>query len=247
MRLGTFATAFASAMLLSASVHAQSAPGTPVRMVLASAKLPSVTDAPLYFKVVQIGLAAGAKTPISQSTSILYQVSGSTQVLLNGEAKTISTGEAVFIPAGITAELEATGAEQSTLMRFALAPAGELKHRSARSPAKEKELYHTRSAIPQLKTGSYDITLTKATFPAAMPSNRPHHRTGAALYYIVSGTGADTVDGRASNRGPGSFIYEPASLVHQWGNPGSEPLVMLQFNINPEGVPAVVPATGPAK
>jgi hypothetical protein len=28
---------------------------------------------------------------------------------------------------------------------------------------------------------------------------------------------------------------------HQWGNPGSEPLTFLAFNINPEGVPAVVP------
>ncbi len=247
MRLGTTAAASFSALFLAASVHAQSAPGTPVRMVLASAKLPSVTDTPLYFKVVQIVLPAGGKTAISQSTSIVYQVSGSTQVMVNGEGKTLSAGEALFIPGGAAAQLEATGADESTLMRFALAPAGELRHASAKSPAKEKELYHTRSAIPELKTGPYDITLTKSTFPAAMPNNRPHHRTGAALYYIVSGTGATTVEGKVSNRGSGSFIYEPASLVHQWGVPGSEPLVMLQFNINPEGQPAVVPANGPTK
>jgi mannose-6-phosphate isomerase-like protein (cupin superfamily) len=247
MRLGTVAAASFSAMFLTASAYAQSAPGTPVRMVLASAKLPSVTDAPLYFKVVQIALAAGRKTTLSPSTSILYQVSGSTQVMVNGGGKSLGAGEAIFIADGVAAQLEATGTDGSTLMRFALAPAGELKPMSANSSAKEKELYRTRSAIPELKSGPYDITLTKSTFPAAMPNNRPHHRTGAALYFIISGTGADTVDGRVSNRGSGSFIYEPAPLVHQWGNPGSEPLAMLQFNINPEGEPAVVPANGPAK
>jgi len=48
------------------------------------------------------------------------------------------------------------------------------------------------------------------------------------------------IDGKTADRGPGSLIYEPSGLVHQWGNPGSEPLTFLAFNINPEGVPAVV-------
>jgi quercetin dioxygenase-like cupin family protein len=74
-----------------------------------------------------------------------------------------------------------------------------------------------------------------------MPSNAPHHRTGAALYYVLSGTGANTVEGKTETRGPGSFIYEPAGLVHQWGNPGDTPLTFLTFNINQEGVPAVAP------
>jgi hypothetical protein len=29
--------------------------------------------------------------------------------------------------------------------------------------------------------------------------------------------------------------------VHQWGNPGNEPLTFITFNINPEGVAAVLP------
>jgi len=64
--------------------------------------------------------------------------------------------------------------------------------------------------------------------------------------YIVSGTGANTVDGKTAARGPGSLIYEPYGLVHQWGNPGNEPLTFLAFNINPEGVAAVLPGA-PAK
>jgi quercetin dioxygenase-like cupin family protein len=81
----------------------------------------------------------------------------------------------------------------------------------------------------------------RVTFPPGMPSNPPHHRSGAALYYIVSGTGANTIDGTTNTRGPGSLIYEPFGLVHQWGNPGSDPLTFLAFNINPDGVAAVLP------
>jgi hypothetical protein len=29
--------------------------------------------------------------------------------------------------------------------------------------------------------------------------------------------------------------------VHQWGNPGSEPLTFIAFNISPDGVAAVLP------
>ena len=90
------------------------------------------------------------------------------------------------------------------------------------------------------------MNLTRVTFPPQMPSNPPHHRSGAALYFILSGTGSNTVDGKPEARGPGSLIYEPSSLVHQWGNPGSEPFTFLAFNINPEGVAAVLPGT-PAK
>jgi quercetin dioxygenase-like cupin family protein len=103
------------------------------------------------------------------------------------------------------------------------------------------DLYRTATPIPDLKPGGYDLNLTRVTFPAQMPSNPPHHRSGAALYYVISGTGTNTVDGKTEARGPGSLIYEPYALVHQWGNPGNEPLIFVAFNINPEGVAAVLP------
>src|SRR5260370_21782182 len=61
--------------------------------------------------------------------------------------------------------------------------------------------------------------------------NPPHHRSGAALYYILSGTGANTIDGKREARGPGSLVYEPFGLVHQWGNAGDASLTFLAFNI----------------
>jgi quercetin dioxygenase-like cupin family protein len=91
------------------------------------------------------------------------------------------------------------------------------------------ELYRTVAPIPDLKPGGYDLNLTRVTFPPVMPSNPPHHRSGAALYYIVSGTGANTVDGTTKTRGPDSLIYEPFGLVHQWGNPRQRTFDLLDF------------------
>jgi hypothetical protein len=144
-------------------------------------------------------------------------------------------GEALSVAAGKTASLSVGSGAPSILLYFLLAPAAELGRPTATAPAAETELYRTMAPIPDLKPGGYDLNLTRVTFPAGMPSNPPHHRSGAALYYIVSGTGANTVDRTTKTRGPDSLIYEPF-----------EPLTFLAFNINPDGVAAVLPDT-PAK
>jgi quercetin dioxygenase-like cupin family protein len=233
------------AMALPASGAAQTAPAPPAitRTVIAATKLPTVTDVPLHFKAVRTTLQPNEKRGISAANGILYQMSGSTEVSLGDEAKMLSDGEGLFIAGGKTAALTAGSRGPSTFLHFFLVPAVDLGRPVETAPAAVKELYRTETPIPDLKPGGYDLNLTRVTFPAQMPSNPPHHRSGAALYYIISGTGANTVDGKTEARGPGSLIYEPYALVHQWGNPGNEPLIFLAFNINPEGVAAVLPST----
>jgi quercetin dioxygenase-like cupin family protein len=233
------------AMALPASGAAQTAPAPPAitRTVVAATKLPTVTDVPLHFKAVRTTLQPNEKLGISATNGILYQMSGSTEVSLGGEAKMLSDGEGLFIAGGKTAALTAGSRGPSTFLHVFLVPAVDLGRPVETAPADVRELYRTETPIPDLKSGGYDLNLTRVTFPAQMPSNPPHHRSGAALYYIISGTGANTVDGKTEARGPGSLIYEPYALVHQWGNPGNEPLIFLAFNINPEGVAAVLPST----
>ncbi|HTG24089.1 MAG TPA: cupin domain-containing protein [Reyranella sp.] len=233
------------AMALPASGAAQTAPAPPAitRTVVAATKLPTVTDVPLHFKAVRTTLQPNEKRGISAANGILYQMSGSTEVSLGDEAKMLSDGEGLFIAGGKTATLTAGSRGSSTFLHFFLVPAVDLDRSVETAPAAVRELYRTETPIPDLKPGGYDLNLTRVTFPAQMPSNPPHHRSGAALYYIISGTGANTVDGKTEARGPGSLIYEPYALVHQWGNPSNEPLIFLAFNINPEGVAAVLPST----
>jgi quercetin dioxygenase-like cupin family protein len=248
MRFRTTGILLLGAMALGASAVAQTtaAPPATTRTLVATSKLPTVTDVPLHFKAVSVTLPPGEKTGVSAASGILYQISGSTEVSFGGETKMLSAGEGLFIAGRATAVLKAGSGGASTFLHFFLAPAVDLDRAVETAPATVTELYRTAAPIPDLKSGSYEINLTRVIFPAQMPSNPPHHRSGAALYYIVSGTGANTVDGKTAARGPGSSIYEPYGLVHQWGNPGTEPLTFLAFNINPEGVAAVLP-DAPAK
>jgi quercetin dioxygenase-like cupin family protein len=233
---------------LVAPAAGQTPPAAPVisRTVVAATKLPTVGDTPVYFKAASVTIPSGASSSVSSSNGILYQISGSIQVLIGGETKTLNPGEGLFIAAGSAATLKAGDSGPSTLLHFLLATTEDLDKPLEAAPAVVKELYRTAAPLPALKPGSYDLNLARITFPAQMPSNSPHHRSGAALYYILSGTGANTVEGKVESRTSGSLIYEPFGLVHQWGNPGAVPLTFLAFNINPEGVAAVLPGA-PAK
>jgi quercetin dioxygenase-like cupin family protein len=248
MQFRTIGLLLLGAMALPASGTAQTPPAPPAvtRTVIATTKLPTVTDVPVHLKVVSITLQPDERSTVSAANGILYQISGSTGVALDGEAKMLNAGEGLFIAGGKAATLTAGSEGPSIFLHFFLAPAADLDRPAETAPAVARELYRTASPIPDLKPGSYDLNLTRVTFPAQMPSNPPHHRSGAALYLILSGTGDNTIDGKTEARGPGSLIYEPYGLVHQWGNPGSEPLIFLAFNINPEGVAAVLPGA-PAK
>ena len=247
MRFRTTGILSVGAMVLAASATAQTtpAPSAITRTVIAATKLPTVTDVPLYFKAVSVTLPSGEKSSVSAANSIVYQISGSTEVSLDGETKMLNAGEGLFIAGGKTSVLKAGSGGLSSFLHFILAPAADLDRPAESAPATVRELYRTAAPIPDPKPGGYDVNLTRVTFPAQMPSNPLHHRSGGALYYVISGTGANTIDGTTAQRAPGSLIYEPYGLVHQWGNPGSEPLTFLAFNINPEGVAAVLPGAPP--
>ncbi len=249
MRFWTIGLAWLGAMALAASGTAQTPPAPPAitRTLVAATKLPTVTEAPLHFKAVSVTLQPGEKTQVTAADGMLYQMSGTTEVSLGGQTKMLNGGEALFIAGGIPAALRTGGEGPSTLLQFFILPAAELDSPVESSPAAVKELYRTAVPIPDLQPGTYDLSLTRISFPARMPSNPPHHRSGAALYFILSGVGANTVNGKTQSWGPGSLIYEPYGLAHQWGNPGDEPLVFLAFNINPEGVAAVLPGAAAKK
>jgi quercetin dioxygenase-like cupin family protein len=227
---------------LAVPAAAQTTPTSPAitRTVVAATKLP-VVAVPLHFRAVSVTIQPGEATSFSGATGIIYQMAGSTEISLDGAVKVVSAGEGLYVPHGKQVSLKSGKGEPSSFLHFLLTAADDLNQPVEAPPAVVTEIYRIAAAIPDLKSGSYDLNLTRVTFPAQMPSNAPHHRSGAALYYIVSGTGANTVEGKTEPRGPGSVIYEPFGLVHQWGNPGDAPLTFLAFNINPDGVAAVVP------
>src|SRR6476620_8510163 len=105
MQFRTTGLLLLGAMALPASGAAQTtaAPPAITRAVIAATKLPTVTDGPLHFKAVSITLQPDERSSVSAANGILYQMSGSTEVALDGETKMLDAGEGLFIAGGKTA------------------------------------------------------------------------------------------------------------------------------------------------
>lgn len=136
MRFATDGILF-TAMVLATSASAQNtpAPTATARKVIAAAKLPTVTDAPLHFRVLSVTISPGEKSSVSGAGGVLYQVSGSTEVSRAGEAKVIDAGDGFYIAAGTTAELKAGSGAPSTFLYFLLSPAANLDRAAATAPS----------------------------------------------------------------------------------------------------------------
>ena len=117
MQFRTTGLLLLGAMVLPASGAAQTTPAplAITRTVIAATKLPTVTDVSLHFKAVSITLQPDEKSGVSAANGILYQMSGSTEVALDGEAKMLNAGEGLFIAGGKTAALTAGGPPQRCL------------------------------------------------------------------------------------------------------------------------------------
>lgn len=90
--------------------------------MIAATKLPTVTDVPVHFKAVSVRLQPDEKDGVSAANGILYQMSGSTEVALDGETKMLNAGQGLFIAGGKTAALTAGSGGPSTFLHFSLLP-----------------------------------------------------------------------------------------------------------------------------
>jgi hypothetical protein len=204
---GTLLLVCVGIFAVSAAAQPASPPQPVTRTIVAASKLPSVVETPLYFRALQLALPPRESSTLSATNGTLYQISGATEVAIAAETKD-TAGEALFVATGQTASLKAAS-DPSTMLLFLLTPDPDRNRPVVAVPLSVKELYRGTAPIPDLKAGTYDLNLTRVTFPPRMPSNPPHHRSGAALYYVLGGTGANTISGKTEAKGPGSFIYEP--------------------------------------
>src|SRR6202051_3033230 len=136
MQFRTTGLLLLGAMAFPVSGSAQTTPAAPAitRTVIAAAKLPTVTDVPLHFKAVSITLQPDERSSVSAADGILYQMSGSTEVSLDGEAKMLNAGDGLFIAGGKTAALTAGHGGPSSFLHFFLAPGVDLGRPAESAP-----------------------------------------------------------------------------------------------------------------
>jgi mannose-6-phosphate isomerase-like protein (cupin superfamily) len=238
------AVIIAASIMLSTNLQtalAQQAPAaTPLRTVLALTTLPSVVEAPLFFRLSKIELLAGQSTNYAGPVGFMYLLSGSLDTRANSSQPSLQPGDGLLLSAGKTYSFETAGSQPAVFLHFVLARAAELDQVGEQQAAVVTELYRTPGPITHLKPGPYEFTLTRVAFPTRMPPNLPHYRSGAALYYILSGPGMFIADGKTEAKETGTPHFEPHGWIHQWANPGDTSLILLQANLSEEGVPAVI-------
>ena len=102
MDFRTFAVVLLSAASLAAPATAQTTPSPAAitRTVVAATKLPTVVAVPVHFKAVSVTIRPGEASSFSGADGILYQMSGSTEVSIDGGVKTIGAGEGLVMLVG---------------------------------------------------------------------------------------------------------------------------------------------------
>src|SRR6266542_4362827 len=79
-----------------------------------SGVLGSVVDTPLDFKLFAVRLPAMGRVAYSGPNSMIYGLSGTLAIALDGTTHTISEGVGAFIPAGRAAGFSVPGAEPAS-------------------------------------------------------------------------------------------------------------------------------------
>src|SRR5215470_2884413 len=96
------------------------APTNIVRTVLAVTSLPSVGDAPLFFKLSRVELPPGQATTYSGPVGFLYALSGALIVQTNAGQQSLRQDDAVLVAANNTYSLKSSATEPALFLHFML-------------------------------------------------------------------------------------------------------------------------------
>jgi mannose-6-phosphate isomerase-like protein (cupin superfamily) len=240
MRLRDATFALFGAMLASSQAVAGTYSSSQFSKIIAAETIPNHDDFQLYFSVIAGTFWSTEVDEVAKADGIYYQYFGTVEILVGDARKILYAGDGIFMPAGTRFRLKPIGiSPQRTYLQFFLSPTPQPEPPD-QSRGASVEVYRSSSPVPGLTPDRNLLSLARVPVPPLSPYDPPHRRTGAALHYVVSGVGAELLDGKAAARGPGSVSYEPREVSYQWSNPGSKPLIYLVFNINPKDRPAVV-------
>jgi mannose-6-phosphate isomerase-like protein (cupin superfamily) len=212
-----------------------------VRTVLAKSTLPNAAGTSLHFKLLRVEMGPGQVGSAAEADGMVYVLSADPLTVVTGERRILlAPGDALFLPARSGATFEAVKGRTAAFLHVLLGPLDALDHARDGGPATVTELYRTSEPLSGLGAGALAFDITRVTFPPHMPANPPHHRSGDALYFVLSGKGEFTAGGKTVPRESGTPHYEASGFVHQWANPSDSPLVLLVTNVTREGTPAIV-------
>src|SRR6516225_7252745 len=116
---------------------------TIVRTVLAVASLPSVVDAPLFFKLSKVELAPGQTTTYFGPVGFLYVLSGSLTAQTSAGQWSLQQDDALLVLADNVFSLRTSGTESALFLHYVLGRSTWLDRAAEQPPAVVTELYRT--------------------------------------------------------------------------------------------------------
>src|SRR6266481_1998507 len=148
---------------------AQDRPAATARTLLASGHLASVVDLPLFLRLYRARLPAGQHASYQGSSALLYDLSGTSTIDIDGAAaQPLAEGAGTFIAAGQAVTIRAADSEPTDLLLFLLTARPNQGRRLLSHPAVAQELYRTGDPLPGLKAGPYEFSLARLVFPPGM-------------------------------------------------------------------------------
>ena len=143
MHFRTFGVMLLSAASVAVPATAQttSTPPAITRTVVAATKLPTVVAVPLHLRAVSVTIRPGEGSSFSGANGVLYQMSGSTEVSIDGGVKTLGASEGLFIASGKQVSFKAGSGEPSTFLHFLLGDRPESAGRGS-TRCRERNLPH---------------------------------------------------------------------------------------------------------
>ena len=240
MRVVVVTLAFFGALLGASEAVAATYSSSHLSRVISTARLPGGDNPQVYFVVRAGTLWSGAADLTADGDGFYYQCSGTAELKVGLSGKILHKGEGIFLPGETGFTLRADAGERPLTYLLFLLSSTPQPAIADQQTGISIEVYRSPSTIPGLIRETSLLSLAEVPVPPRSPYDSLHQRSGAALHYILSGFGSEFIEGRATEKHPGSISYEPRGLVYKWSNPGSTPLIYLVFNVNPQNLPPVV-------
>lgn len=172
---------------------------------------------------------------------LLYVVSGTGSLLLEGVAHALEPDMGVYVAAGERYEVENPGPDELVLVSV-LAP----QEHPPGDPRRVTIRYADRPPLPASPNrefrylvnedaGCRDVTQFVGVIP---PGRAPlHSHTYDEVVYVIEGEGVLHMNGRETRLGPGSCLHLPPLHEHSLENTGARPMRVLGV-FHPAGDPA---------
>jgi hypothetical protein len=226
-------------------------PSGPIRAVLAIERVNGSFQETVHLNLTRVVIPSGSMVRYLGASAMVYLNDGRASVSKENDRRSLGTGDGLHISANVEVSFETTAGNKAELLVYRLLRGSNADQTPVMgAPASSTEVHRMRLPPSLMQSGPLEFSMTRVTLPTGTTRPRPHTRSGAALYYVLT-EGQITIwpeatvdllkgESRTESRTAGAVQEEPYGFIHSWTPTSRGPLILLQANISQEGSPEIV-------